>query len=618
MSLACGILDARAVEERGAAAGGLRRVRPDLLLADRETARLAVGRFAALSAGRVALDCAIARDLPGASAWSAEGPGGAAFLKLAADAGAWLAPPGSGDRATLAVDTLAAPGRLFVTIGPVPEAGALGALMLPVGELEALALLLGDSLEIEPAPARRIELAGERPARCDGHDVAGALIAAHPGGFAGTWIEVAGEGVGSLSIADRIGICRALAGAGAVAVMFPCDELTRDFLRARGRESDWRRTEAGPADAGAWNFDLGWTVPHAISRLSPARALPLAWWAGVAVAAVEVGPGLPLETLAQFAALLRGRAAHSGTALRVSAASARAASAPEALPLSETLKAASALWMREDALTGSKRRSGRLRLVCGAAPGDELVDEDDWSVGLPAAAEAACRGRIEDPHLWPDPREVGIPQGPVIAPVVFPAARAAALPPSALRTASARAAASHPLGLRGPVVGRLEGDLEPDSLLAMGPRQIEHLADPDALVSQVVPTARRDGAPMPRSGSGWLLVSGEVRAVERREAGLLALSALGVRGVLAAGFEPRARTLLARAGLLALRVLRASDLDAVALGDELELVGGLDTFAPDRARVVRDLTRAFAMVALPELSAREWGWVVAGASARRA
>ena len=148
----------------------------------------------------------------------------------------------------------------------------------------------------------------------------------------------------------------------------------------------------------------------------------------------------------------------------------------------------------------------------------------------------------------------------------------------------------------------------------MGPRLAECLARPEALAEHVVPAARRGAGPLPRATGSWRLVCGDVRGIERREAALPALAALGVRGVLAAGFEARARPLFARAGLLALRVLRASDLDAVELGDELELVGGLDTFTPNRARVVRDLTRAFAMVALPELNAREWNWVLAGAA----
>jgi aconitate hydratase len=270
--------------------------------------------------------------------------------------------------------------------------------------------------------------------------------------------------------------------------------------------------------------------------------------------------------------------------------------------------------MREGDLVPWPRRGGRLRLACGVAAAAERADQDDWMVGVPAAAEAAARGRIEPPHLWPDPRDLEFREPAVVAPAVLPAARAAISPVAPARAPAARAPVRAPAGLRGPVLGRLEGNLEADSLLPMGPRLAESLARPGLLAEHAVPAARPGGSGGSHAAGGWLLVSGDVRGLGAREAGLLALAALGVRGVLAAGFESSARALLARAGVLALRVLRASDLDAVELGDELELVGGLDTFAPDRARVVRDLTRAFAMVALPELSAREWNWVTAGAA----
>jgi len=612
MALIRGILEQHDADARSpGSTAAVRAVRPDLLLADRESAAAPFGLLAASKGGRAALDCVLARDLPAASAWSSGSPASDDLLRTATACGAWIAPPGAGDRTALALDALAAPGRLFATLGACPEAGALGALALPVGEMEALALLLGEPLEIEARSRTRVELAGELPPRCDGHDVAGSLIAAHPGAIPGAWIEVGGAGVAALGMSDRVALCRALGAAGATAVVFPCDERAREFLRARGREPDWRHTEAGPAEGVSWDFDLGWTVPHAISAADPMRAVPLAWWAGVDVAAVAAGPGLPLETLAWFVALMRGRSADASVALSVTAWSERAATSPEAAELAARFVAAGARWVREGELAPWIKRAGRLRLSCGELPASGGADADDWTVGVPAAVEAACRGRIDPPHTWPDPREIEPPAGPVIPPATPPAARA---PAAAGGTRSGRAMAPRPgsAGLRGPVLGRVEGDLEPEGLLPMGPRLADLLARPELLAAHVVPGARRAAGEATGPVHRWLLVLGEVRGLERREVGLLGLRSLGVRGVLAAGIEPRSRSLLAHAGLLALRVLRAADLEAVEVGDELELVGGIDGYAPDRARVVRDLTRGFTMVALPELTAGEWQRVAAG------
>ncbi len=610
MSLAQAILDQKAAPGR-AVAPGVRAVIPDFLLGDRESARLPFGRFAARGGARVAIETVLARDLATASGWGAGGPAREEFLALAAALGAWLAPAGAGERGAIALATLAAPGRLIATLDPAPEAGALGALAVPVGALEAVSLLAGDPLEVEPGPARRIELTGTLPARCDGHDVAGALVAAHPRGFASAWVEVAGEGLSSLAIADRVAIARALVAAGAAAVLFPCDDRARDWMRARGRETDWRRTDAGPAPAGAWSHALEWTVPHAISARTPTRAVPLAWWNGVPVASVEVGPGSPLESLGLFAERLGGRTA--AAAVRVSAWSAREAAAPEAGPLAEAVERAGARWTREGDLAPWKRRPGALRLGAGLARGPEAPNGDDWIVGIPAAAEAAAEGRVADPRSPVPSEEPGLAALSPVAPPVHRAVRAATAPGVA-RSGGERAAADGIEDLRGAVLGRIEADLEAGTLLPMGPRLSEWIADPVKLAPHAVPAARRHAAaPAPARGA-WLLVLGEVRDLDGREAGLLALRALGVRAMLAAGVEPRSRALCARAGILALRALRADDLEAVEAGDELELVGGIETWAPDRARVVRDLTRGFALVALPEQGAREWAWARAAAA----
>jgi len=59
----------------------------DLLLGDLRSARLPLGRFVARGAGRPALPCVLARDLPEVSAWSPGGPGRIEFERQAAAAG---------------------------------------------------------------------------------------------------------------------------------------------------------------------------------------------------------------------------------------------------------------------------------------------------------------------------------------------------------------------------------------------------------------------------------------------------------------------------------------------------------------------------------------------------
>lgn len=52
-------------------------------------------------------------------------------------------------------------------------------------------------------------------------------------------IEYGGEGVKSLTVPERATITNMGAELGATTSIFPSDDITREFLRAQGRENDW-------------------------------------------------------------------------------------------------------------------------------------------------------------------------------------------------------------------------------------------------------------------------------------------------------------------------------------------------------------------------------------------
>src|SRR3972149_553298 len=58
-------------------------------------------------------------------------------------------------------------------------------------------------------------------------------------GGVGKVIEYFGEGVKTLSVPERATITNMGAELGATTSVFPIDEITREFLKAQGREADW-------------------------------------------------------------------------------------------------------------------------------------------------------------------------------------------------------------------------------------------------------------------------------------------------------------------------------------------------------------------------------------------
>ena len=63
-------------------------------------------------------------------------------------------------------------------------------------------------------------------------------------GGVGKIMEYAGPGVATLPVADRFTATNMGAELGATTSVFPSDELTRQYLKAQGREGDWVQTSA--------------------------------------------------------------------------------------------------------------------------------------------------------------------------------------------------------------------------------------------------------------------------------------------------------------------------------------------------------------------------------------
>ncbi|MFR3009734.1 MAG: aconitate hydratase, partial [Pseudoruminococcus massiliensis] len=90
-------------------------------------------------------------------------------------------------------------------------------------------------------------------------------------GGVGKIIEYGGEGVKTLTVPERATITNMGAELGATTSIFPSDEITREFMKAQGREEDW--IELQP-DADAFydeviNIDLSALVPMAACPHSP-------------------------------------------------------------------------------------------------------------------------------------------------------------------------------------------------------------------------------------------------------------------------------------------------------------------------------------------------------------
>ena len=113
----------------------------------------------------------------------------------------------------------------------------LGVLGFGVGGIEAEAVLLGEPLFAPLPKIVGLKLTGKLPAGTTATDLVLTVterLRAH--GVVGAYVEAFGDGLSTVSLADRATIANMSPEFGATTTLFPIDEITLDYLRVTGRE----------------------------------------------------------------------------------------------------------------------------------------------------------------------------------------------------------------------------------------------------------------------------------------------------------------------------------------------------------------------------------------------
>lgn len=187
--------------------------------------------------------------------------------------GIYFSRPGNGICHQVHLERFGIPGKTLIgSDSHTPTGGGIGMLAMGAGGLDVAVAMGGGAYYITMPKMVKVNLTGKLSPWVSAKDVILEVlrIMSVKGGV-GKIIEYAGEGVKSLSVPERATITNMGAELGATTSIFPSDEVTKEFLKAQGREEVWveLKSDEDAVYDEVIDIDLSKLVPMAACPHSP-------------------------------------------------------------------------------------------------------------------------------------------------------------------------------------------------------------------------------------------------------------------------------------------------------------------------------------------------------------
>ena len=237
--------------------------------------------------------------------------------------GIWFSRPGNGICHQVHLERFGIPGKTLIgSDSHTPTGGGIGMLAMGAGGLDVAVAMGGGPYYISMPKMVRISLTGKLSPWVSAKDIIlEVLRRLSVKGGVGKVIEYGGDGAATLTVPERATITNMGAELGATTSIFPSDNVTRAFLKAQGRETDW--TELLPdADAvydETHTIDLGALTPMAACPHSPDAVKTVAEIGPIKIDQVCIGSCTNSSYLdmMRVASILKGKTVHPDVSLSI-------------------------------------------------------------------------------------------------------------------------------------------------------------------------------------------------------------------------------------------------------------------------------------------------------------
>ncbi len=237
--------------------------------------------------------------------------------------GIYFSRPGNGICHQVHLERFAKPGKTLIgSDSHTPTAGGIGSFAMGAGGLDVAVAMGGGAYYITVPKMVRINLTGKLSPWVAAKDIILAVLRMlSVKGGVGKVIEYGGEGVKTLSVPERATITNMGAELGATTSIFPSDEITRDFLRAQGREEDWSeiKPDADAVYDEVYELNLSGLSPMAACPHSPDNVKTISEIGTLKVDQVCIGSctNSSLLDMMKVASILKGKTCHPDVSLSI-------------------------------------------------------------------------------------------------------------------------------------------------------------------------------------------------------------------------------------------------------------------------------------------------------------
>ena len=539
--------------------------------------------------------------------------------------------PGNGICHQVHLERFGIPGKTLIgSDSHTPTGGGIGMLSFGAGGLDVAVAMGGGAYYITMPKMVRINLHGALSPWVSAKDIILEVlrIMSVKGGV-GKIIEYGGDGVKSLSVPERATITNMGTELGATTSVFPSDEITREFLKAQGREKDW--TEVKADDDAVYDevidIDLSALEPLAAMPHMPDNVKKVSEIGEIKVDQCCIGSctNSSLYDMLKVAAILKGKRVNPNVSLTIS---------PGSMQVLGMLSECGAL---ADILGAGARL---LECACGPCIGmgqspnsagvslrtfnrnfegrSGTADAGVYLVSPEVAAASALTGVLTDPRTLGDAPVIHMPEKFVINDNLIdkPASVEEAKELEVIYGPNIKPVPNGdalPEDIEAPVVLKVGDNITTDHIMPAGAKILPYRSNIPFLSNFCFRQCDEDFAKHCKEAGKGIIIGGSNygQGSSREHAALVPLY-LGIKSVIAKSFARIHQANLINAGIVPFTFANPDDYDRIDKGDNLAVKGIRSTIENDGEAILVNETKGESYPLSFSFSGRQKDIILAG------